>query len=168
MPVEKQIGQYGGTWRRAFYGTNQTRPLETVTHEPLVWRVSHENLRVAPNIAKSWKWSDDGKTITFSLRPGMKWSDGRPFTAQDIKFWWEDVVLYRVNPTEKVVVPTWLLVGGKPAVFNFIDDYTFSITFPVHHAFFLEIAAEASAEMMVPATMDASSIRNTWSRRSSA
>ena len=37
-----------------------------------------------PGLAKSWKGSDDGKTWTYKLRDGLKWSDGKPLTAEDV------------------------------------------------------------------------------------
>ncbi len=42
--------------------------------------------KVLPQLAKSWDVSPDGKTITFHLASGVKWHDGSPFTAQDVKF----------------------------------------------------------------------------------
>ena len=45
-----------------------------------------------PNVARSWKWADDYKSITFELRKGHKWSDGQPFTAEDVVFFFEDIV----------------------------------------------------------------------------
>lgn len=42
--------------------------------------------KVAPRLAQSWDVSSDAKTITFHLRPGLKWSDGTPFTAQDVVY----------------------------------------------------------------------------------
>ena len=39
---------------------------------------------IVPDLAKSWKWSPDGKALTFQLQEGVKWHDGKPFTAQDV------------------------------------------------------------------------------------
>ncbi len=59
-------------------------------YEPLV-RWSPDGAKVIPGIAKSWDISADGKSYTFHLRDGMKWSDGQPFTSADIVFWWNRV-----------------------------------------------------------------------------
>src|SRR4051794_6519783 len=47
------------------------------------------NAKVAPALAQSWKVSTDGKTYTFMLRPGVKWSDGVALTAKDFVFSWK-------------------------------------------------------------------------------
>ena len=39
---------------------------------------------IVPDLAKSWKWSPDGKALTFQLQEGVKWHDGKAFTAQDV------------------------------------------------------------------------------------
>jgi len=44
---------------------------------------------IVPDLATGWSWSEDGKELTFSLRQGVKWHDGRPFTAKDVKCTWE-------------------------------------------------------------------------------
>jgi peptide/nickel transport system substrate-binding protein len=58
---------------------------------------------IVPDLAESWAWSEDGKDLTFKLRHGVKWHDGKPFTAADVKCTW-DLLLgtaaekLRVNP----------------------------------------------------------------------
>lgn len=44
---------------------------------------------IVPELAKSWKWSEDGKQLTFALREGVTWHDGKPFTAADVKCTWD-------------------------------------------------------------------------------
>ncbi len=89
-PVDR-IGEYGGTWRRAVLGgadgANFTR---TVLYNWLL-RWAPDWSGVIPNIAKSFTVSDDSTAFTFQLREGMKWSDGEPFTSDDVRFWYEAV-----------------------------------------------------------------------------
>lgn len=47
--------------------------------------------RIIPELATSWKWSDDGRDLTFQLRDGVKWHDGKPFTSADVKCTWDMV-----------------------------------------------------------------------------
>ena len=44
---------------------------------------------IRPDLATEWSWSEDGKELTFKLRQGVKWHDGKPFTAADVKCTWE-------------------------------------------------------------------------------
>jgi peptide/nickel transport system substrate-binding protein len=58
---------------------------------------------IVPDLATSWSWSDDGKTLTFPLHQGVKWHDGKPFTAADVKCTWDLLMgqgpdRLRVNP----------------------------------------------------------------------
>jgi peptide/nickel transport system substrate-binding protein len=44
---------------------------------------------VVPDLADSWLWSEDGTELTFKLHPGVKWHDGKPFTAKDVQCTWD-------------------------------------------------------------------------------
>ncbi|MDI1286833.1 MAG: ABC transporter substrate-binding protein [Reyranella sp.] len=44
---------------------------------------------IRPDLAESWAWSADGKQLTFKLKPGVKWHDGKPFTAKDVQCTWD-------------------------------------------------------------------------------
>src|SRR5258705_1264860 len=58
---------------------------------------------IVPDLAESWTYNEDGKSLTFKLRQGVKWHDGKPFTAKDVKCTWELIAgttadKLRVNP----------------------------------------------------------------------
>lgn len=87
---EQRIGSYGGTWHMAMVGYEAVFVRRVMACENLVtW--DKEWTRVIPNVAESFESSPDARTFTFRLRAGMKWSDGEPFTAADIVFWYQAV-----------------------------------------------------------------------------
>jgi peptide/nickel transport system substrate-binding protein len=51
-----------------------------------------EQLRPTPDLALSWTAADSGLTYTFALRPNVKWHDGEPFTARDVKFTFDQIL----------------------------------------------------------------------------
>ena len=51
-----------------------------------------EQLRPTPDLATTWTRTDDGLTYTFSLRPNVRWHDGEPFTARDVKFTFDQIL----------------------------------------------------------------------------
>src|SRR5580700_10791812 len=58
---------------------------------------------VLPDLATKWEWSEDGKELTFPLRQGVKWHDGKPFTSADVRCTWDLLMgisseKLRVNP----------------------------------------------------------------------
>ena len=66
--------------------------------------------KVVPALAESWQISEDKKHITFTLREGMKWSDGQPLTADDVLFSYKDIYLNETIPTD---VRDGLRIGEK-------------------------------------------------------
>ncbi len=135
-----QLGEYGGTWRRLMTGVGDDGNLErTASYEGLVrWDTQYD--KVIPNVAESWDVSADGKEFTFHLRSGMKWSDGEAFSADDIKFWYDDVANNAdINPSGM----DFLIVDGKTADFAVIDPYTVKFTFSQPAGLFLpQLAAQ--------------------------
>lgn len=74
---------------------------------------------------KSVEMSNGGREWTIHMREGMKWSDGAPFTADDIMFWYKDFVLNEeLNPN----FPGWLKSGGEPVKFEKVDEYTVKVS----------------------------------------
>src|SRR6266567_1520659 len=58
---------------------------------------------IRPELAESWLWDEDKTALTFRLRTGVKWHDGAPFTAKDVKCTWDTLAgrsseKLRVNP----------------------------------------------------------------------
>ena len=58
---------------------------------------------IVPDLALGWAWSEDAKELTFKLRQGVKWHDGKPFTAKDVQCTWDLIAgksaeKLRVNP----------------------------------------------------------------------
>ena len=58
---------------------------------------------IVAELATAWRWNEDGRELTFALRQGVKWHDGRPFTAADVKCTWDLLMgvgsdRLRVNP----------------------------------------------------------------------
>ena len=88
-----------------------------------------QDIEPMPELAKSWEWSEDGKELTMHLIEGAKWSDGEPFTAEDVQFTWDAYVLDpNVNAATKISAFTW---DGEEAKLETVDDYTVKFTFPV-------------------------------------
>ncbi len=87
IPVVDSIGTYGGTLRRAFLGPGDHNNYTRVVYDALV-RFAPDGSEVIPHIAKALESSEDFKQWTVVLREGAKWSDGEPFTAEDILFWY--------------------------------------------------------------------------------
>jgi peptide/nickel transport system substrate-binding protein len=132
--VEK-VGTYGGALRRGLRGSaDHNGILRMVGNQGLVrWNMAFTE--ALPNVAESWTVNDAATEFTFKLRAGMKWSDGKPFTADDVVFAIDDCVknaeLYKATPSQ------WS-IGGKAVEVTKVDDTTVKFTFAKPYALFIE------------------------------
>jgi peptide/nickel transport system substrate-binding protein len=132
-PTER-VGKYGGAWRTALLGSSDAAWI--------IWSIGYASLvrwtpdwsGITPDVARAVEVSPDGRIYTFRLRQGMRWSDGHPFTARDIMFWYEDVLL---NKSLSPSVPRWLSAGGKPVDVQAPDQATIVFTFAQPNGMFL-------------------------------
>jgi ABC-type dipeptide/oligopeptide/nickel transport system permease component/ABC-type transport system substrate-binding protein len=135
------IGRYGGTWLRL-----ANAPMDVFV---IWWRLSAAGLvrwsplgyPVVPHVARSVDASPDRRVYLIALRKGLKWSDGHPFTAEDILYWWEDETM---DPyfNAKGTVPAFLAPAGKPGRIEKVDDYHLRISFDVPYGSFLDALAQ--------------------------
>lgn len=107
------------------------------------------NYQLMPDILEGFE-SEEGRIFTLRLRKGHKWSDGHPFTAEDFRYYWEDVAtneeLSGSGP------PQVLLSNGKPPKFEIIDPHTVRYTWEEPNpAFPLGLAGPSPAYIYKPA-----------------
>ena len=125
-PYDK-IGVYGGTLDILSNATEAgTSDMMSVRHVNLV-RYSDDLQTIVPNVASSWDWNDDFTQLTFHLRAGHKWSDGAPFGARDVKFWYDNLQL-----DENVIASAkdYVLVGGERMEVVVVDEQTVQFNLP--------------------------------------
>jgi len=120
------IGQYGGAIRRGLSDARDyTGPTKCTIQQLIFWDT---DLNLRPNIASAWDANADGSVWTFTLRRGMKWSDGEPFTAKDFQWWYDNHQMY----TDLVASPGRHYISGAegtPVKVTTPDDFTVVFTF---------------------------------------
>ncbi len=123
----ESIGKYGGTFDMMSNATEAgTSDFLAIRHVNLV-RYSDDLQTIVPNIARDWEWNDDYTQLTFFLRKGHKWSDGEPFTAEDVEYWYEGITL---NPNVIEKPKDYALVGGEPMTVDVLDPQTVRFNLP--------------------------------------
>jgi peptide/nickel transport system substrate-binding protein len=91
--------------------------------------------QAAPGLAESWTLAADQKTWTFKLRKGVRWSDGQPFSADDVVFTWNEIMY---NPEFNRMTFDLFRIGGKSFGVTKLDDFTVSVVTPEIYAPFIE------------------------------
>jgi peptide/nickel transport system substrate-binding protein len=140
------VGKYGGTLRTTILAAGDHYNLtRTVANETLVrWKPDWSE--VIPSIAETIEASQDAKTYTFTLRKGMKWSDGQPFTADDIMFWYEDIFNSpELTPSKNPI----FVIEGKPVVVEKLDDFKVRFKFEAPYGLFLQQLAYGQGHIPV-------------------
>jgi peptide/nickel transport system substrate-binding protein len=135
---ERTIGTSGGDLLMMVGREKDTRLFTVYGYARLVG--FDENFELVPDILEKVE-VEEGRTFTLHLRPGHKWSDGDAFTAEDFRYWWEDMA----NNEERYPAgpPASLLVDGQPPVFEILDETTVRYTWPAPNPFFLPELAGA-------------------------
>ncbi|WP_417517186.1 ABC transporter substrate-binding protein [Minwuia sp.] len=136
---DKAPGVHGGDLNMLIPRARYLRRMVVYGYARLV--AYDENYEFVADIARDFT-VEDGRIYTFHLREGHKWSDGHPFTTEDFRYWWEDVVLNEeLNPGG---VPSFMQVDGRPPIVTFPDSLTARFEWPMPNPHFLPRIAAAS------------------------
>ncbi len=113
------------TWNRLLAADLRSTTVTERIHAGLL-RVNRETQEVEPELAESWSYSEDGKTLTFKLRAGVRFSDGHPFSAEDVEF------TFRALHDPEVASPLaeTAKILGEPLLAEVVDDQTVAFRLP--------------------------------------
>lgn len=146
-----EIGEYGGTLRRAGLNT-QTSPLgytigNFLSQPDISWPSPKSNIGKPTGVLfTDWSFSEDSKSFTAHIREGVKWSDGEEFTAEDYIFGWRDVI---TNEEIGAVPATYVIQGEVPQIEK-IDKYTIKWIFPAPYPAWETILMKNTGTLAAP------------------
>ena len=132
LPVEplvvtpkNAVGTYGGTFYGAGAAPETTNDFQIGNYTGL-FRFSNDLAEAYPEVATGYEFNADYTACTISLRQGIKWSDGMPFTTSDMMFYFND---FQFNADLFPTPPGQWIVGGQRIGVEQVDDYTIRFTF---------------------------------------
>jgi peptide/nickel transport system substrate-binding protein len=115
--------EYGETWNCQFNPYNASVEFASFgpVYEELVYVDSLKNGATTPWLSTNWAWSNSDKTLTFTIRNGVKWSDGQPFSAKDVLFTFDLLKKYPALDlnSDWSVLSSVAMSGSNQVVFNF-------------------------------------------------
>jgi len=132
-------GKHGGTLNSLVGRSRDTRLLVVYGYARLVGYDT--KLELVPDILESFEVKE-GRIFTLKLRKGHRWSDGHPFTAEDFRYYWEDVA--NNSELSPAGPPKDLLVEDKPPQFEILSDTVVRFTWHKPNPQFLPRQAGAS------------------------
>lgn len=147
----ESTGTYGGNMKFVSNGSGSRWTIGKLMEEPM-FRFKLDGT-IEPNVAKDYSISDDCRVYTIYLRKGMKWSDGVPFTADDVVFYYNDMCLTKWfgKSLYDCFYSTNTETGVKtPCTVEKVDDYTVRVTFVDPNVTFLESLSNDSKWFFAP------------------
>ena len=142
----REAGQYGGTLRMLMGDQRDIRMATIYGYTRLM--VFDDNRELKPDLLLAADIEND-RIFTLRLRKGHRWSDGQPFTTEDLRYWWEDVANNpRLSPGGP---PLALLANGQKPRFEVIDPQTVRFSWDAPNPAFLPaLAAAQPLTIMMP------------------
>jgi len=134
----RETGRYGGKLRMLMGDPKDIRMIVVYGYVRLVGY--DEKLNLVPDILEDLEVTDN-RVFTLRLRKGHRWSDGHPFTAEDFRYFWEDMANNgELSPTGP---PADMLVDGQPPQFEVLDEWTVRYTWQAPNPAFVPALAGA-------------------------
>lgn len=136
--LDWQPGKYGGVLKTTHVTPNFSPDLTQMNFEAVLDSPGFSLDEIQGNVFKDYEVNEDNTEFTFTIRKGLKWSDGHPVTTEDVLFTYEDMYL-----NEKVypIFPANFKSGGSPdgtpMELEVVDDYTFKIKFDKPYGAFI-------------------------------
>ncbi len=141
--ADQVIGQHGGMLTNLMERATDIRRISAFGYARLVGYTP--GYKIEADILKSFEVKD-GREFTFVLRRGHRWSDGQPFTTEDLRYFWEDMASNKeLSPDGP---PKEMLVDGRSPKVEVIDEVTIRYTWDTPNSFFLTLLAGASPLMI--------------------
>lgn len=132
-------GRPGGSIRLLMGKAKDTRQMVVYGYARLIGY--DDRLVLQSDILKDYS-VEDGRIFTFTLREGHKWSDGRPFTTEDFRYWWDDIANHPdLSPSGP---PVQMLVDGAPPEVEILSETEIRFTWPGPNPEFIPALARAS------------------------
>jgi len=124
-------GAHGGSLRLLMGRKKDTRQMVVYGYSRLIGY--DRGFNIVPDILEKFE-VEESRIFTLHLRKGHRWSDGHPFTAEDFRYYFEDVA--NSDQVRNESLPLAMLVDGKPPMFEVLDETTVRYTWHKPNPFF--------------------------------